>query len=91
MPALPGLVTVTVTVPDVAMAVAGTVTVSWLPLTKVVFGLGGAVPVHDCLGAEIGAVDGQGECRRRLQSLRQDSSCEMAGMVPATGVVVLAL
>src|SRR5437588_5478792 len=33
----PGLVTVTVTVPGVAMADAGIVAVSWFPLTKVVF------------------------------------------------------
>src|SRR5713226_4279230 len=35
-PGVPGLVTVTGTVPGVAMAVAGIVAVSWLPVTRVV-------------------------------------------------------
>jgi len=91
VPGVEGFVTVTEMAPGVAMADAGTVTISWLPLTKVVFAVWAVpfkfttalapklVPSTVIVNAAPPAVALLGE------------SAETAGIDPATGAVILEL
>jgi hypothetical protein len=91
VPAVAGLVTVMEIVPAVAMAEAGTATVSWLALTKVVFEVW-AVPFKftTALAAKLVPLTVIVNAAPPAVALL-GANAETVGIIPATGAVILEL
>jgi hypothetical protein len=91
VPGVAGFVTVTEIVPGVAMADAGTATISWLPLTKVVLAVW-AVPFKftTALLAKFVPFTVRVNAAPPAVALL-GASAATVGIVPATGAVILEL